>query len=164
MSSVRTILTTQPDSEARAILYGDTSINIIWSDCRLIWDSASLVTEAAEHEACIYGAEGKYSTHAGDVHEFRLQHCYTAEPDRKYMIQITRSSADGQDRQVNVVYETRLQDGGESAFREKIRDIARVMRSDGLQKALEHILGADAVRTQVNGSIKWRPDIIEFNV
>jgi hypothetical protein len=54
MSSVRAILTTQPDREARAILYKDTSTNILWSECRLIWDSASLIsTEAGGSEVTL---------------------------------------------------------------------------------------------------------------
>ena len=69
------------------------------------------------------------------------------------MVQISRSSAGGQDRQVDVVYETRSEDGGESAFREKVREMTGVMRSDGFQKALEYVLGTDIVHIQVNGSM-----------
>ncbi len=51
MATCDIIVTNQPQHEAQAVLFGGDQDTVLWDECRLIWDSASLVTsDAAESE------------------------------------------------------------------------------------------------------------------
>ena len=48
MASYQTILTSQPQHDAPAALLVKDQDTVLWNECRLIWDSASLVLPDAK--------------------------------------------------------------------------------------------------------------------
>lgn len=96
----------------------------------------------------MFGAEGKYSKRSGEVYTFKFKHCFEFGPDKKYVIRVSKSSLDGQEQLVDVVYQTRYSDGGQRLFEQEVHEMTDAMKSGGLQEALTTILKPTVPSTQ----------------
>ncbi|KAL8740776.1 MAG: hypothetical protein Q9190_006553 [Brigantiaea leucoxantha] len=157
MGIVEIIRTSQPKARAQEVLARDGHNQILWDECRLIWDSTSLASaDAREPEVSIYGALGSYTAAPDNKkHHFALRHYFEPESRGQYLVRLTATLADKgihDQKVIDVKYQSEDSGDCQRVFEREVEEMTVSMRTGDVRTALENILGTQQqTRPAVNG-------------
>lgn len=148
MASSESIASAQPWNKAVAVVFKDGN-SISWGDCRLIWDSTSLVSSDDDSsevtvfrstitrvlltsvvtKGSIFEVEGKHTNPEGVYKSFRLQHCFNFGPDERYIVRVCCKSPSGDSNLVEVVYKAGALNGGKRLFEQEVQEMTATVKA-----------------------------------
>ncbi|KAL8916453.1 MAG: hypothetical protein Q9172_006297 [Xanthocarpia lactea] len=161
MNFPQTVKTKQPKLDAQSQIHLDGRNTILWDQCRLIWDSSSLVSSTAgssevrssvakydldEHpprpsRLTGNGALGQRGTLVAESKEkldFMLRLNYDFGSTKRYSIRVTTAPFEGGSVEItDLLYSDGGQEDAKAAYEKDVHEMTTASCSNGMQQALK---------------------------